>query len=123
MITNNLHWKRYSILLFCILLISILNVSCKDISEMSVEELKEKAEQGDADAQFRLGECYFNGNDIKQDYKAGANWFTKAAEQEHAGAQYRLGLCYLFGNGVEKNDENRPGDCHDALCRSGRQSG
>ena len=34
----------------------------------SIESLTEAAEKGDADAQFELGKCYYNGEKVTQDY-------------------------------------------------------
>ena len=54
-----------------------------------------KAEQGDADAQFALGEYYYRGaEDGVQDYEQAVYWYRKAAEQGYADAQYKLGYCY-----------------------------
>ncbi|MDO4440771.1 MAG: sel1 repeat family protein, partial [Moraxella sp.] len=40
---------------------------------------KRLAEQGNADAQFNLGNMYDNGNGVKQDYAQAVRWFRKAA--------------------------------------------
>ena len=63
-------------------------------------ELRQKAEQGDAKAQCRLGSLYKFDEGIPQDYKEAVKWFTKAAEQGDAEAQWLLGNCYKFGQGV-----------------------
>jgi uncharacterized protein len=42
------------------------------------------AEQGDADAQYRLALMYFVGEGTPQDFKAAIKWHKKAAEQGHA---------------------------------------
>ena len=52
--------------------------------------LKEKAEKGDADAQFTLGMTYYEGRSVPRDYVESARWFRKAADQGHAIAQSRL---------------------------------
>lgn len=52
--------------------------------------LHEVAEQGDAEAQFELGELYYKSGA----YLESINWYRKAAEQGHAGAQYVLGGYY-----------------------------
>ena len=61
------------------------------------------AEQGDADAQFRLGRRYANGWGIAQDVSQAAQWYRRAAEQGQAEAQYELGLMYDSGKGVAKD--------------------
>lgn len=42
------------------------------------------AEQGDAEAQFSLGVCYFGGLGVEQSYTKAVKWYRKAAEQELA---------------------------------------
>lgn len=69
-----------------------------------MEDLIFKAEQGDAEAQFALGEYYYRGDeDGVQDYEQAVSWYYKAAEQGYASAQYRLGYCYYVGRGVPQN--------------------
>jgi len=51
------------------------------------------AEQGDAQAQYRLGWMYFDGYfGAPRDRKQTAHWWRESAEQGHADAQYWLGL-------------------------------
>ena len=69
----------------------------------AIDDLKKKAEQGDANAQNILGLMYNNGEGVTQDYKEAVKWFTKAAEQGYASAQYNLGLMYDMGNGVTQD--------------------
>ena len=64
---------------------------------------KIKAEQGDAKAQFNLGEMYYFGKGVPQDYGEAAKWFRKVAEQGITVAQFNLGLMYHQGEGVPKN--------------------
>ena len=61
------------------------------------------AEQGDAIAQFILGQMYRNGRGVPKDDKTALKWYTLAAEQGIARAQYNLGLMYLRGHGVPQN--------------------
>lgn len=43
----------------------------------------EAADQGHADAQKYLGNCYAHGHGVPQDYKQAVHWFCKAADQGH----------------------------------------
>ena len=61
------------------------------------------AEQGDADAQFNLGNMYDNGKGVKQDYFEAVKWYRKVAEQGNANAQVLLGFLYILGKGVQRN--------------------
>ena len=49
-----------------------------------VEALRAKAEQGDAEAQLNLGNGYYHGEGVPQDYAEAAKWNRLAAEQGHA---------------------------------------
>lgn len=68
------------------------------------DELTFNAQTGDADAQNRLGEMYYFGDEIEQDFDQAAYWFKEAAKQRHADAMYNLGVCFIKGEGVERDD-------------------
>ena len=61
------------------------------------------ANQGDASAQYNLGQMYSHGNGVLKDYKQAVAWFKKAANQGLADAQYNLGVMYENGYGVLKD--------------------
>ncbi len=65
--------------------------------------IREAAEKGNAEAQFRLGWCYRNGYGLTKSDTEAIKWYHKAAEQGHAQAQNNLGFCYKHGLGVAKN--------------------
>jgi TPR repeat protein len=57
------------------------------------------AEQGNADAQMRLGVMYVDGRGAQDDAEA-VKWYRKAAEHGRASAQAVLGVMYESGLGV-----------------------
>ena len=61
-----------------------------------LESLRQRAEQGDASAQFSLGNAYNNGQGVPQDDAPAVSWYRKAAEQGEANAQFNLGYAYEF---------------------------
>lgn len=61
------------------------------------------AEQGDAEAQFSLGNMYAEGHGVPRDEQQSASWFRKAAELGFSPAQVNLGVMYTQGQGVEQN--------------------
>ena len=65
-----------------------------------VAELRARAEQGDADAQYDIGVMYSDGKNVPQDEAQTIVWFRKAAEQGHVDAQFCLGVMYEHGLGV-----------------------
>jgi TPR repeat protein len=58
------------------------------------------AEQGDVDAQYRLGECYALGRGVEADKAQAARLYGQAAEQNDADARFWLGWCYEHGQGT-----------------------
>ena len=62
------------------------------------------AEQGDATAQFNLGNMYANGQGVAQNYQEAVKWYRLAAEQGDADAQFNLGVMYANGEGVTQDD-------------------
>jgi TPR repeat protein len=62
------------------------------------------AEQGDARAQFRIGDMYSNGEGVPFNHKMAVKWNTLAAEQGYADAQYNLAWMYATGFGVLTNN-------------------
>ena len=66
--------------------------------------LVDAAEQGDAEAQYKLGFMYEGSDSVPEDYTEAAKWYRKAAEQGHVEAQYSLGDMYDDGYGVSKDD-------------------
>ena len=67
------------------------------------EQFKQGAEQGHADAQNALGDCYYEGEGVAKDLQQAYNWYKKAADQGYADAQYNMGYCLQQGEGVAKN--------------------
>ena len=68
-------------------------------------DIAKDAEQGDSDAQFNLGICYFNGEGVEKDLEQAVNWFRKAAQQGSPEAQFNLAVCYNKGRGVAKDSK------------------
>ena len=60
-----------------------------------MEELMQKAEAGDAEAQLLLGMAYYKGNRIEKSQVKALKWWTKAAEQGVEDADYCLGCIYF----------------------------
>jgi len=61
------------------------------------------AEQGDAYAQCSLGECYYYGDGVPQDFTEAEKWYQMSSKQGYIGAQYRLGDFFFYGNGVAQD--------------------
>ena len=58
------------------------------------------------EAHLKLGNCYYYGEGISQNYEKAVDNYTNAALfHNNAEAQWRLGLCYMEGAGVSMNKE------------------
>lgn len=66
-------------------------------------KLKRSAEQGNAEAQYKLGLMYDIGKEVDQDYQKAFKWYEKSANQGLASSQSKLGSMYRYGKGVEVN--------------------
>jgi TPR repeat protein len=62
------------------------------------EDLRSAAEEGDADAQFRLGNCYYRGLEVEQNIQEALSWYNRAALSGYAPAQNAIGLAYETGD-------------------------
>lgn len=82
------------------LLIIVLTGGWAAGSEIS---LVERAEKGEAAAQFELGMNYYRGDGVPKDSTAAVKWVRKAAEQGFATAQDYVGDWYCNGRGVPKD--------------------
>ena len=60
-------------------------------------------DQGNANAQFNLGFCYYIGQGVEQDYDEAFRLYQLAADQGFPVAIFAVGDCYYTGNGVEKD--------------------
>src|SRR5471032_756809 len=58
---------------------------------MLTQELMERAEAGDIEAQFRLGSRYDTGDRATSDGGETIKWYRRAAEAGHANAQNSMG--------------------------------
>jgi tetratricopeptide (TPR) repeat protein len=68
-------------------------------------ELRTRAEQGEAAAQYRLGNRYYRGLGVATNWPEAFYWFREAAGRGHTGAQLALGLRYLQGKGTAQSCE------------------
>ncbi len=71
--------------------------------EQQVQNARNAAEHGDAEAQFNLGDMYRFGRGISRDQAKAAHWYRLAAEQGHVKGQFNLGFRYNHGLGVRQD--------------------
>jgi len=75
-----------------------------DELQQALASCQQAAQSGDAQAQYELGEFYYDGKNAPQDLNKALNYFEQASLQGHAEAQYRLGSMFFRGEGVAANN-------------------
>lgn len=68
---------------------------------------------GSKDASYLLGELYYYGEGVEQNYQKAAEYYQKAADQGQAEALFSLASLYMSGRGVEEN-QNRAIELYEA---------
>jgi hypothetical protein len=107
-ITKEIDMKKILLVMF-IVLFTAAPVFCGEF-----EDTLKKAEQGDAFAQYSLGNLYKYGlKGIKQNYEEAYKWYMKAAEKREDKngfiflgdpfSQHEIGNMYKYGLGVKQN--------------------
>jgi TPR repeat protein len=74
----------------------------RDYAE-AVKWYRLSADQGLADAQYKLGVMYVNGRGVPKDYSEAARLYHLAADQGNGNGQLALGSAYAAGKGVPKD--------------------
>lgn len=74
----------------------------------SYQQVTEQANKGNAQAQYWLGEAYFDGDNalgapVQVDYKQARSWYDKAVAKKDACAAHAIGWMYDSGEGVAEN--------------------
>ena len=92
-------------LVLCIAAASAKSTSAATARNKGIDAtLLAKANAGEADAQYRLGNMYNFGDGVRRDYAQALVWYRKGAEQGDAKSEFQLGGLYHFGHGVPQDD-------------------
>ena len=67
------------------------------------EELAQRAQSNNSEAQYQIGNCYHYGKGIDFDFVRAFDWYEKAAKQGHPRAQCNLACLYNIGDKDPKN--------------------
>src|SRR5271167_2887218 len=60
------------------------NIQVAEAAPETIEQMRAKAEKGDANAQLLLGWHYFTGKGVATNYSEALKWFRTSAEQGNA---------------------------------------
>ena len=92
-------------LVLCISAASAKSASAATAQKKGIDAaLLAKANAGDAEAQYQLGNMYNFGDGVRRDYAQALVWYRKGAEQGDAESEFQLGGLYHFGHGVPQDD-------------------
>src|SRR5471032_2724222 len=79
-----------------------LNTQSQDLTQALA--CQKVSDEGDAQAQYELGEFYYDGKSAPRDLNKALAFFEKASLQGHAQAQFKLGTMFFHGEGVPANN-------------------
>ena len=87
-----------------LLVLMVLALSIGFANAQDIQQIKKKADSGDAYSQYLMGYSYNNGvNGVVQDLTQARSWFKKSADNGYGAAAYFMGWYYFYGEGVDKN--------------------
>lgn len=98
--------RLFTLLVVAVVVVSLTACSRKPSESPDgkmIQQLEQRAGQGDAEAQNQLGGMYYTGQGVKQDLTQAAFWAEKAALQGRADAQVNLAIMYFKGEGVTQD--------------------
>ena len=78
---------------------------------VELEEIRNRAKLGDAEAQVRMGHKFYYGYEVAKSNVEAASWYRKAAGQGNVEGQYFLGVMYDSGYGIDEREfgpQNQP---------------
>lgn len=73
----------------------------KQVQENLIQKTYDRAQSGNPQAQFEMGERFFQGLGVPKNDADSAAWFQRAAQQGHPKAQSILAMLSFLGRGVE----------------------
>ena len=65
--------------------------------------LRPLAENGDAEAQYRIGQLYEEALEVANSGTNALEWYKQSAEQGHAHAQFSLGRLFVVGHDISQD--------------------
>ena len=92
-------------MLTTLILILPLAVQADDLFDSQMK----LAKQGNAEAQFKIGEMYENGIGVKQNKREAIYWITRSANQEHEIAGFKLLYWNVEKKGLEGKNKTKVG--------------
>ena len=77
---NGLKTSLRTLVVLIIVLVCLSSIQgSAQVSDQEVMQFRKAAEQGEADAQYNLGVCYYNGDGVPQDEVLAYMWYDLAS--------------------------------------------
>jgi hypothetical protein len=108
--------------LFPILILFALTSPVANADPARLQAIRAEAENGDANAQNKLGVYYKLGLSTEPSDIDAVRWFRKSAEQGNGEAMFNLGEMYETGRGVQQ-DKSEALSWYRKSCESGCKCG
>lgn len=104
--------RRYVMFFSVLLLFPVLSwaespIVFSDVSAGVFRFQIKLAEQGNAEAQYKVGEMYETGKGADKDMTQARDWYAKAAKQGHKKAEYKLLYLDISTNGLTDSSKNQ----------------
>ena len=86
-------------------ILTLINTAAaQPLNGPELQQIIEKANNGDFLAQADLANRYHVGEGVKQDMSKAVFWYKQLADNEVAEAQLTLGVLYIKGDGIEQDN-------------------
>ena len=107
-VINGMIMRNIIKIIFTFSLLMPLSLSA-DISSGVFRFQVKLAEQGNPEAQYKVGEMYETGKGVQKNVATALTWFEKAAAQDHEKAGYKLLYLDIKTNGLNNNSKTQLG--------------
>lgn len=83
--------------------IAFASSAMSEEQQPSIQDMQRACLDGEADQCVDVGEAYYEGKGVPQDFSKAVEWYRKGAEQGDATAQFCLAFSYASGEGVPQD--------------------
>lgn len=101
----NLHAARYAMVGLVTMIIGVSSCYSQQPATSVIDSYRQKAEQGDAEAQVMVGIDDLGTQGNVKDLPLASQWFRKSAEQGCMDGEIQLATSYEFGRGVAEDQD------------------
>jgi TPR repeat protein len=96
--------------------------SSTSIGQINLTQILSRANGGEAESQFQLGQMYYSGREVPEDHSAAYQWILKAAERNHPQAQALLASFFEKGIGIDPDEQQSSEWLQKAALRGEREA-